>query len=626
MATNPQKMPQDYAIKHWGEGYFGINDKGHIFASPSPSSSTRIDLRLLAEELKDAGITWPILVRFTDILENRVEELSNAFTNAIKANDYTAKHTAVYPIKVNQQRSVIEKILDKNHNRIGLEAGSKPELMAVLSVAPPNGVIVCNGYKDREYIRLALIGQKIGHRVYIVLEKPNELKTVLDEAERLGCKPLLGMRIRTAVAAASKWQNTGGEKAKFGLNASQILCLVNELKSENMLDRLQLLHAHLGSQIPDINDLRAGMQEVAHYYAELRQLGASLNTVDVGGGLGIDYEGTRSRNFCSINYSLADYASTVVASLADTCKEQQLPHPDIFTESGRAMTAHHAVLITNVIERESAPDVTSAASESEESFSTGHELLKLQDSIGHSHPRQIYQEARHLLQAKQREFRRGKLSLQQRAAAESAYFDVCRALQKAASLEPEEHQELVDELNGVLADKLFLNFSLFQSTPDMWGIGQVFPVIPLHRLNGPSEHHAVVHDMTCDSDGSIEQYVESQGIRHTLPVSARHKDEPYLFGIFLLGAYQEILGDLHNLFGDTNMVTVALDEHGTYDLSEVELGDSVDELLSYVHFSPHKMLFSYREKLRNAGIALNEADQYYAELESGLHGYTYHED
>ncbi len=610
---SPENPPirQDYAIARWGEGLFHINDDGHVAVRPQPGQRDEIDLYRLGMELRTQGFSWPVLVRFTDILEQRVRQLQQAFHDASKHQGFQGAYTALYPIKVNQQRSVIEHLVAGGSGAVGLEAGSKPELMAVLSLTPPGGVVVCNGYKDREYVRLALIGRHLGLRIYLVLEKPGELELILRESASLGIPPRLGLRIRTAVAAASNWQNTGGEKAKFGFTAQQVVTLLEALRQRDALQHLHLLHAHLGSQVPDLGDIRRGMTEIARYYAELRHAGAPLTTVDVGGGLGVDYEGSHSHHYCSADYGLDEYAGAVIAELTAVCREKALPHPEVFTESGRAMTAHHAVLITNVIQRDPAPDSDDKAGDT--------------DGAMAKEPEQLYRDAMTQLQAARQEFLDGRTGLGQRAAVEQRFYRQCRRVQQRL-METDPGAPLLDELNQKLADRLFLNFSLFQSAPDIWGVSQIFPVVPLHRLNEPAIHHAIIHDLTCDSDGRIEEYVVRDGIAHTLPVSAPHPGVPCLFGIFLVGAYQEILGDLHNLFGDTDAVNVELDGQGGYRLVEVERGDTVEELLRYLHFEPLAMLRGYRQRLLNTSLSRETAEQYFAELKAGLYGYTYHEE
>ena len=626
MSLDSDTVAQNYGIARWGAGYFDIGPGGRLVVRPKPDGDATVDLYRVAHEVRSAGLAWPVLVRFTDILRDRVSGLRAAFARAGEELAFRGRYTAVYPIKVNQQRSVVEQILAGGAGGVGLEAGSKPELMAVLALSPPGGVIVCNGYKDREYLRVALIGRALGHRVYIVVEKPSELELALAEAEALGVEPLFGVRVRLASSAAGKWQNSGGEKAKFGLSAAQVLALVERLRAAGRLDCLRLLHSHIGSQIPNLRDIRRGVGEVARFFQELRRLGAPVDVVDVGGGLGIDYEGTGSRHYCSINYSLDGYAREVIKALARVCDEHGLPHPDVFTESGRALTAHHAVLVTNVIDREAAPAGIESPALADDDPEVLHALAALTCAAAQASPLETYQEARHAIEEARDLFERGELRLEERALAEQMYFAVCHRLRPRLLSSSRRQRELLDELHEQLAERVFCNFSLFQSMPDVWAIDQVFPVVPLHRLDEAPTAAAVLHDLTCDSDGCIDQYVDQDGVEATLPMHAARPGEDYLIGVFLIGAYQEILGDMHNLFGDTDAVNVELDGAGGYRLTQPERGDSVDELLRYVHFDPEQMLKAYREKLRAAPIPARAADQFYDELKAGLHGYTYLED
>jgi arginine decarboxylase len=614
-------VPQNYAVDRWGEGYFGINDAGHASVRPRPDQAGELDLYALARDLLASGLRLPVLVRFNDILQHRVQSLCGAFRQAAAELDYRGGYRAVYPIKVNQQRSVVEQIVAGGSDCVGLEAGSKPELMAVLASAPTGGVIVCNGYKDREYIRLALIGRRLGYDVYIVIEKPSELDLVIAEAADLGIEPLLGVRVRLAAVASGKWQNSGGAKSKFGLSAAQVLELTQQLRARDCLHWLVLLHSHIGSQIPDLRDIHAGITEVTRYFVELHRLGAGIRVIDVGGGLGIDYEGSRSQHYCSTDYDLPAYADEVLRPIARACSEHGLPQPAIFSESGRAMTAHHAVLITDVIERE-APFVEppEAAADADELLQRLRELL---GGVRAGSPPHSLQNAQRLLAESNERFARGNMNLGQRALAETLFYAVAREVKGVLRLESRRHRELLEELNEMLADRVFCNFSLFQSLPDVWAIDQIFPVMPLHRLDETPLQAAVIHDLTCDSDGRIDDYVDQGGVENTLMLHAPRAGEHYLLGIFLVGAYQEILGDMHNLFGDTDAVNVILDEHGSYRLAEPERGDSVDELLRYVHFDPQEMLESYRRRLREQAVAEVLVDSYYRELAAGLHGYTY---
>ncbi len=624
------KARQTYNVAHWSEGYFDVNSAGQLEVSPRPQQGHRINLTDLVAELKDLHMSLPVLVRFTDILHDRVDTLCNSFTEAMQEIDYKGGYTAIYPIKVNQQYSVVQEIIGHGRDRVGLEAGSKPELMAVLGVARPGSPIVCNGYKDREYVRLALIGQQLGHRVFIVIEKRSELDLVLQQAAELGVMPRLGLRMRLASIGAGKWQNTGGEKSKFGLSASQVLWVVERLREAGMLDALCMLHFHLGSQLVNIRDIQRGMQECARFYAELHALGVAIDTVDVGGGLGIDYEGTRSRNPCSINYSVQGYATNIVRALLDICVAHDLPHPHILSESGRALTAHHAILITNIIDTEQVPESLQINQPEAESPRVLHDLWdgyeQLLEASSSYAAIEVWHDTMHWLQEAQNLFSHGMLTLAQRAEAEAIYFAICRKVQVLLMQSQRLHHEVLERVNEKLADKYFVNFSLFQSIPDVWAIDQIFPVMPLQRLDEAPLRRAVLEDITCDSDGRIDDYVDSEGIETSLPVHAVRPDEEYLLGIFLVGAYQEILGDMHNLFGDTDSINVTLKDDGSYQYSQPLQGDTVDAVLRYVHFNPDDLLEQYRAKLEQAELDAKQQQQYWEELGAGLHGYTYLED
>ncbi|MDT3296253.1 MULTISPECIES: biosynthetic arginine decarboxylase [unclassified Shewanella] len=623
-----------YNVTHWSQGFYGISDHGEVTVSPDPKNPDyKIGLNELAKDMVKAGVALPVLVRFPQILHHRVNSLCQAFDQAIQKYEYQADYLLVYPIKVNQQQTVVEEILasqaSKEVPQLGLEAGSKPELMAVLAMAQKaSSVIVCNGYKDNEYIRLALIGEKLGHKVYIVLEKLSELKMVLAESKRLGVKPRLGLRARLAFQGKGKWQASGGEKSKFGLSAAQILLVVEQLKQHDMLDSLQLLHFHLGSQIANIRDIRQGVSEAGRFYCELRALGASVNCFDVGGGLAVDYDGTRSQSNNSMNYGLTEYANNIVNVLTDICNEYEQPMPRIISESGRYLTAHHAVLITDVIGTEAyqPEDIQPPAEESPQLLhNMWHSWSEISGRADQRALIEIYHDSQSDLQEAHSLFALGQLSLAERAWAEQANLRVCHEVQGLLSAKNRYHRPIIDELNEKLADKFFVNFSLFQSLPDAWGIDQVFPVLPLSGLDKAPERRAVMLDITCDSDGIVDQYVDGQGIETTLPVPAWSADSPYLIGFFLVGAYQEILGDMHNLFGDTNSAVVRIEDNGVTNIESVLAGDTVADVLRYVNLDAVAFMRTY-EELVNLHIAEDERAQILEELQVGLKGYTYLED
>lgn len=619
-----------YNIPVWSSGYFDINESGHLIARPTRQpSGADIDMVEMSERIRQLGLSFPVLVRFGGILRDRVDTLCSAFNDAKATCDYQGNYTAVYPIKVNQNLSVLRQIIDHGGTRVGLEAGSKPELLAVLALSGgPNAVVVCNGYKDREYIRLALIGRALGMHVYIVIEKQSELELVINESRALGIKPLIGMRVRLSTIGKGKWQNTGGEKSKFGLSAAQSLDALTHLREADMLDCLQLLHCHLGSQIANVRDIQGGMRECARYYAELRRLGANLRVVDVGGGLGIDYEGTRSRSFCSVNYSVGEYAKTVVQALWEVCEENKLSHPDIVTESGRAMTAHHAVLIANVIDHESIPeypDVTQTEADEPliiQEFRHGYESLLREGGS----PIEVYHDATYRLGEVQSMYNHGALTLEQRAKAEQLYFAVCQNVRRTLLPDVRAHRDILDELKDKLADKYFCNFSVFQSLPDVWAIDQIFPIVPLERLHEQPTRRGIVEDITCDSDGRIDYYVDREGIETALQLHDLRPNTDYLLGIFLVGAYQEILGDMHNLFGDTNSVNVELDSNGSYRLVSPRHGDTVNAVLRHVQYDPSDLLHAFRQKIEASRLPRERAEIFQNELIAGMEGYTYLED
>lgn len=631
VASPAHRARHTWNIDQWGSGYFDVDDAGQALVRPlgEEAEGPALPLTSLASQLREAGLRLPVLVRFTDILHDRVEQLCAAFDGAMAEEDFEGGYTAVYPIKVNQQHRVVEEILatqERGRGRVGLEAGSKPELLAVLALSGDGpSLIVCNGYKDREYIRLALMGERLGHRVYLVVEKLSELPLILEEAEHLGVRPRIGLRARLASVGKGKWQNTGGEKSKFGLTASQIQAMIERLSEADALGSLQLVHFHLGSQIANIHDIQRGLRECARFYQNLLAMGAPVDTVDVGGGLGIDYEGTRSRSFCSINYSMREYARNVVTAFSQVCASEGLPHPHLLSESGRALTAHHAVLITNVIGEER-PD-TQAPERRHHADPQVAELWRVHDELHALHdPRGLVEAWHDLTQALsdlQDRFVMGLADLGARAEGESVHSAACARLRERLDPRNRAHREIHDELAEKLADKLFVNFSLFQSVPDVWGIDQIFPVLPLSGLDREPSRRAVIQDITCDSDGRIDGYVDGQGVESTLPLPEWREDEERLMGFFLVGAYQEILGDLHNLFGDTDSVDASLDADGEWRLDHLLHGDRVADVLGYVNFDADTLRARLAEQLAASDLSDDEQRQFRHDLSAGLEGYTY---
>lgn len=620
---NAAQASELYNVPQWGEGYFDVGAGGHVRVRPHRERSPlAIDLYELVQKLPEQNLSLPVLLRFADILHDRVDQLTGAFAQVIGELGYRGRYTAVYPIKVNQQGDVVEEIVRHGGERVGLEAGSKPELAAVLGLARPGSVVVCNGYKDRAYIRRALIGTKLGHQVYVVVEKLSELPLLIEESSRLGVAPLIGLRVRLSSNFTSTQQNTGGEKAKFGLSSPQVLEALEMLRAAGHLDAVRMVHFHLGSQVANVQDVARGLREAARFYVELRRLGAPVGIVDVGGGLGVDYEGTRSRSFCSMNYSLREYARNILRTLQEVCAAEDMPEPDVISESGRALTAHHAVLIADVVDHDAVPE-TALEAPPADAPPILHELHALLGEIDAQGPVETLHDAAQFFADAQAQYTLGLLSLPQRAYAERAYYAVARAVLPKLDPTIRAQREAIDEVRNKLAAKYFCNFSVFQSVPDAWAIDQVFPIMPIHRLDERPDVRARLCDLTCDSDGRLDQYVDREGLMPTLALHPLRAGEPYLIGFFMVGAYQEILGDMHNLFGDTNAVNVVPDGAGGWKFAGAEAGDRTDELLRYVHLEPEKLADAYRTKLAASSLPEREQQALYEELEAGLSGYTY---
>ena len=613
-----------YSIPYWGEGYFDVDTAGQVVVRPLGAAGPAIALPEVVDEARARGARLPMLVRFPDILGNRLGKLQAAFAEAMAETGYPGGYTAVYPIKVNQHQAVAGTLASHAGEGFGLEAGSKPELMAVLALSRPGGVIVCNGYKDREYIRLALIGRKLGLQTFIVVEKPSELSLVMEEAEALGVRPGLGVRMRLASLGAGKWQNSGGDKAKFGLSPRQVLDLWKRLRDAGMADCLELLHFHMGSQISNVRDIASGMREATRYFVELSKLGAKVRYMDVGGGLGIDYEGTRSRSYYSINYGLGQYASNIVQPLAEACEANGLPQPRIVTECGRAMTAHHAVLVANVSEVERAPEGRVPDAHDDEPAVVRH-LREIHDELGERPAVELFHEAVHHHNEGLSAYALGQIDLVHRARIDDLFYAIAHGVRGRLSPGEKSHQPVLDELNQRLVDKYFVNFSVFESMPDVWAIQQVFPIVPIERLDEAPGRRGVIADLTCDSDGRIDTYVEAEGLNTSMPVHALRPGESYRLGFFMVGAYQEILGDIHNLFGDTDAVEVRVDGQG-YRLAQQRRGDTADVMLDYVGYDVGTLRDAYHRKVAAAGLPDAEAARLNAALEAGLTGYTYLDD
>jgi len=615
-----------YNVEGWGVGYFGINAEGHVTVHPTKDPERGLDLFELAQDLEAQGAALPLLLRFSDILRTRVESLTHRFEKAIAEFEYEGGYTTVYPIKVNQQRHVVEEILEFGRpHGVGLEVGSKPELQAVLALNDrTDHMIVCNGYKDEEFIRLALMGQKLGHPVFIVLEKINEVDLLLKIAAEMEVVPTAGVRIKLASTGSGRWAETAGERSKFGLNSSQLVQVLDKLEAAGKLDTLKLIHFHLGSQIPDIRNVKLAMAEVSRFYVELRQMGVDVTHVDVGGGLGVDYDGSRSTGHASVNYSVQEYANDIIYSLAEASREAEVPMPHVISESGRALTAHHAMLLINVIDLETQL-VGEIGPIPEEAHSIVHDLSASLEEISTRNLREVFHDATFAKEQAHILFNSGVLSLRDRASVERLHLALMNRIARLAAADPEEYEEIIPELDIILTDRYFCNFSLFQSLPDSWAIDQLFPIMPIHRLKEEPTQRGTLQDVTCDSDGKIDRFTGGRLEKRTLELHPlRNHGESYILGIFLTGAYQEILGDLHNLFGDTNAIHLRLAEGGGYEITDLVHGDTITEVLNYVQFDAQALTATFRRKVQRAqGLTRQEANAFIADYIEGLAGYTY---
>ncbi len=609
----------------WGQGYFRVNEAGHVAVHPDGNPKRGLDLFQLALDLNAQGVGLPLLLRFSDILRSRIQALAGQFESAIKEFGYDGAYTTVYPVKVNQQRHVVQEIVEfGTPHGAGLECGSKPELMAVLGLnESTNHLIVCNGYKDEEFMRLALMGQKLGHTVMIVLEQLNELEVLLRVAEEMGVQPTVGVRIKLASEGSGRWAKSGGEKSKFGLGAIELVKLLDRLTAVGRQDMLRLVHFHLGSQIPDIRVIKAGLEEISRYYAELRGMGFHrLEFVDVGGGLGVDYDGSRSTRAASVNYSLREYANDVVYTLGAVCRSEELPMPHIISESGRALTAHHSLLLVNVIDVESLTEPLVPRLR-EDPHALLLEMAENLESFAADRVQEVFHDVVFARERAQEYFASGVFSLRDKADAEQFYLCTLNAIAGAIADDKAAYPEIASHIESVLVDRYFCNFSVFQSLPDNWAIDQIFPIMPIHRLSEPPTRRGTLQDITCDSDGVIDRFTGGRKGKPSLELHPVIEDEPYILGIFLTGAYQEILGDLHNLFGDTNAVHVRLTDHG-YEVTDLVHGDTVTEVLNYVQFHASDLLATFRRKVGKAReLTRQEANSFIADYVAGLEGYTY---
>ncbi|MBP3211192.1 MAG: biosynthetic arginine decarboxylase [Prevotella sp.] len=616
-----------YNLNGWGTSYFGVNDAGNIYVTPC-KDQTQVDLREVMDELALRDVTPPVLLRFPDILDSRIEKTASCFAKAKEEYNYKGENFIIYPIKVNQMQPVVEEII--SHGRkfnLGLEAGSKPELHAVIAVqCQSDSLIICNGYKDQSYIELALLAQKMGKRIFIVVEKLNELDIIARAAKKLGVKPNLGIRIKLASSGSGKWEESGGDASKFGLTSSELLKALQILDEKDMHDCLRLIHFHIGSQITKIRRIQTALREAAQFYVQLHKIGYNVDFVDCGGGLGVDYDGTRSSSSeSSVNYSIQEYVNDCVYQFVDAADKNDIPHPNVITESGRSLTAHHSVLVIDVLETATLPEMP----EEFEAKETDHQLVKdlyeIWDNLNSRSMMEDWHDAEAIREEALDLFSHGLIDLKTRAEIESMFWSVCREINVLAKSQKHMPEEL-RKLDKLLADKYFCNFSLFQSLPDSWAIDQLFPIVPIQRLNERPTRNATLQDITCDSDGKIANFVTSRHIGHVLPVHQLKKSEDYYLGVFLVGAYQEILGDMHNLFGDTNAAHISVKD-GQYHIDQIIDGETVEEVLDYVQYDPKKLVRQLErwvtKSVKQGVISLEEGKEFLSNYRSGLYGYTY---
>ena len=616
-----------YNMVGWGTSYFGINDKGDVYVTPC-KDNTQIDIRDVMDELALRDITPPVLLRFPDILDNRIEKTSSCFEKAAKAYDYQGESFVIYPIKVNQMQPVVEEII--SHGRkfnLGLEAGSKPELHAVIAVqCQSDSLIICNGYKDQSYIELALLAQKMGKRIFIVVEKLNEIDIISKAAKKLGVRPNLGVRIKLASSGSGKWEESGGDASKFGLTSSELLAALEKLEKLNMKDCLKLIHFHIGSQITKIRRIQTALREASQFYIQLHKMGYDVEFVDCGGGLGVDYDGTRSSNSeSSVNYSIQEYVNDCLYTFVEAANANGIHHPNLITESGRSLSAHHSVLVIDVLETASLPEMNEEFEPENGAHKLVKDLYEIWDNLNPRSMMEDWHDAEQIREEALDLFCHGMVDLQTRAEIERMYWSVCREINSMAKTLKHQPEEL-KKLDKLLADKYFCNFSLFQSLPDSWAIDQLFPIVPLQRLNERPTRSATIQDITCDSDGKIANFVTNRNISHILPVHTVRKNEPYYLGVFLVGAYQEILGDMHNLFGDTNAVHISVKD-GKYSIDQIFDGETVEEVLSYVQYKPKELVRQLErwvtKSVKQGKISLEEGKEFLSNYRSGLYGYTY---
>ena len=618
-----------YNVAGWSSGYFGINDAGHVEVTPSGPDGPHLDLYELVQDLQRRGLGMPLLMRFSDILHSRVRALVDCFDSAIREYGYKGRYRGVYPIKVNQQHQVVEELVEFGRpHGLGLEAGSKPELLAALALLDsPEALLVLNGYKDVDYAETALLSQKLGRHPIVVIDRYRELEMLLQVSRRLGIRPHIGVRAKLTTRGAGKWMESTGDRSKFGLTATELVLLVEKLREAEMLDCLELLHFHIGSQISAVRAIKDAMKEACRIYVELAAAGAGLKFLDVGGGLGVDYDGSSTNWPSSTNYTMQEYANDVVATIQDACESAGVPHPDILSESGRALVAHHSVLVFNILDVNEVIAGQAPPEVAKDEHPVIHQLLETWRSITRKNFQEAYHDALQLKEEATNLFNVGLLDLKGRGRVEQLFWGCCEAILKIIR----ELDYVPDDLEGLekgLADTYYGNFSVFQSAPDHWAVKQLFPILPLHRLNERPTRRGVIADLTCDSDGKIDQFIELRDVKSALELHA-FDGKPYYLGVFLVGAYQEILGDLHNLFGDTNAVHIALDASG-YRIAHVVEGDSVTEVLGYVQYQRQNLVQRVRqateEALRKGLLTFEESALLMRRFDEGLSGYTYLEE
>ena len=616
-----------YNINGWGRNYFSINEKGHVVVTPRKNCAS-VDLKEGLDELQVRDICAPVLLRFPDILDNRIEKISTCFAEASRQYNYSASNFMIYPIKVNQMRQVVEEIVSygKKFN-IGLEAGSKPELHAVLATnIAENALIICNGYKDESYIELALLAQKMGRRIYLVVEKLNELRMIADVAKRIKVRPNIGIRIKLSSTGSGKWSESGGDQSKFGLNSSELLEALDIMERRDLKDCLKLIHFHIGSQINKIRVIKNALREATQFYVQLSKLGFGIEFIDIGGGLGVDYDGTRSSSSeSSMNYSIQEYANDAVSAIVDACAKNDLPQPNIINESGRSLTAHHSVLIFEVLETTQLPYWKDSEEINPEADELALELYQIWDKLDNANLFESWHDAQQIREEALDRFSLGMLDLQTRAQVEKLFWSITREVGEIA-MNMKHVPEDLRKIAKMVPDKYFCNFSLFQSLPDSWAIDQIFPIIPITRLDEKPTRTCTIQDITCDSDGKISNFISPGGTSAALPVHALKPGEPYYIGVFLVGAYQEILGDMHNLFGDTNAVHISVYKD-RYEIDQIIEGETVDEVLDYVQYNPKKLVRNLESwvtaSMKEGSITPEEGRDFISTYRSGLFGYTY---